>query len=234
MKLLIAEDDKSVCEMLKLFFQKEDFRVTFVHDGLAARKRLQEQEWDLVILDWMLPFVDGITLCKEIRAATLTPVILLTARSAEQDRVEGLELGADDYVTKPFSPLELLARIKAVARRYKAGTGGDAPNAERGSGDEETIEHNRILINLATREVTIDDRTLHNLTPKEFDLLCLFVKHPKKVFTREQLLESVWGYDYFGEERTVDVHIKRLRNKVSTPERPLIATVWGVGYKLEE
>jgi two-component system OmpR family response regulator len=234
MKLLIAEDDKSVCEMLQLFFQKEDFRVTFVHDGLAARKRLQEQEWDLVILDWMLPFVDGITLCKEIRSATLTPVILLTARSAEQDRIEGLELGADDYVTKPFSPLELLARIKAVARRYKAGNAGDADSAERGSGDEETIEHNSIRINLATREVTIDDRTLHNLTPKEFDLMCLFVRHPKKVFTREQLLESVWGYDYFGEERTVDVHIKRLRNKVSTPQRPLIATVWGVGYKLEE
>jgi two-component system OmpR family response regulator len=231
MKLLIAEDDKSVCEMLQLFFQKEVYRVTFVHDGLAARKQLQQQEWDLVILDWMLPFVDGITLCKEIRATAPTPVILLTARSGEHDRITGLELGADDYVTKPFSPLELLARIKAVARRYKSASGAEAENAAAG---KTTLEHNRIKIDPNTREVTIDDRTLHNLTPKEFDLLCLFVKHPRKVFTREQLLESVWGYDYFGEERTVDVHIKRLRNKVSTPQRPLIATVWGVGYKLEE
>jgi two-component system OmpR family response regulator len=229
MKLLIAEDDKSVCEMLQLFFLKEDYRVTFVHDGLAARKHLQ-QEWDLIILDWMLPFVDGITLCKEIRAQGPTPVILLTARSEEHDRVMGLELGADDYVTKPFSPLELLARVKAVSRRYK-NTGNER---ETVLANNEAIAYNQIRINLITREVCIDDRTFHNLTPKEFDLLCLFAKHPKKVFTREQLLESIWGYDYFGEERTVDVHIKRLRNKISTPERPLVSTVWGVGYKLEE
>jgi two-component system OmpR family response regulator len=229
MKLLIAEDDKSVCEMLQLFFLKEDYRVTFVYDGLAARKHLQ-QEWDLIILDWMLPFVDGITLCKEIRALGPTPVILLTARSEEQDRIMGLELGADDYVTKPFSPLELLARVKAVSRRYKsAGSERETVPAHK-----EAIEYNRIRINLISREVSIDDRTFHNLTPKEFDLLCLFAKHPKKVFSREQLLESIWGYDYVGEERTVDVHIKRLRNKISTPERPLVSTVWGVGYKLEE
>jgi two-component system OmpR family response regulator len=216
--------------MLQLFFLKEDYSVTFVHDGLAARKHLQQQEWDLIILDWMLPFVDGITLCKEIRVKGPTPVILLTARIEEHDRVMGLELGADDYVTKPFSPLELLARVKAVSRRYKnAGS-----ERETAPANKEAIEYNQIRINLITREVCIADRTFHNLTPKEFDLLCLFAKHPKKVFTREQLLESVWGYDYFGEERTVDVHIKRLRNKISTPERPLVSTVWGIGYKLEE
>jgi two-component system OmpR family response regulator len=239
MKLLIAEDDKSVCEMLKLFFQKETYQATFVHDGLAARKQIKEQSWDLVILDWMLPFVDGITLCKEIRAALPTPVILLTARDQESDRIMGLELGADDYVTKPFSPMELMARIKAVMRRYKPSSGNgsngsEGHTAESADAKSEELNYRQIRINMATREVTIDDRTLNHLTPKEFDLLCLFVKYPKKVFTREQLLESVWGYDYFGEERTVDVHIKRLRNKISTPERPLIATVWGVGYKLEE
>jgi two-component system OmpR family response regulator len=230
-KLLIAEDDKSVCEMLQLFFQNEDFQVTFVHDGLAVRKHLNQQEWDLIILDWMLPFVDGITLCKEIRTSVQTPVILLTARSEEKDRVMGLELGADDYVTKPFSPLELLARIKAVSRRYM-----HAGNKQETISDtnKETIEHDRIHIDLASRKVSIDDRTIDNLTKKEFDLFCLFVNYPKRVFTREQLLEKVWGYDYFGEERTVDVHIKRLRNKVSTPKRPLVFTVWGIGYKLEE
>nr|WP_090798891.1 response regulator transcription factor [Paenibacillus sp. GP183] len=231
MKLLIAEDDKSVCEMLQLFFQNEDFQVTFIHDGLAVRKHLNQQEWDLIILDWMLPFVDGITLCKEIRASMQTPVILLTARSEEKDRVMGLELGADDYVTKPFSPIELLARIKAVSRRYThAGNKQESVSAAI----KETIEHDRIYIDLASRKVSINDRTIDNLTKKEFDLFCLFVNHPKRVFTREQLLEKVWGYDYFGEERTVDVHIKRLRNKVSTPERPLVYTVWGIGYKLEE
>jgi two-component system OmpR family response regulator len=235
MKLLIAEDDKSVCEMLQMFFQKEALDATFVHDGLSATRCIQEEHWDLIILDWMLPFKDGITLCKEIRANYPTPIILLTARNQEHDRITGLEIGADDYVTKPFSPLELLARIKAVVRRYHISLNiRSETTANEDKESDGRLVHQNISVDPATREVNIDDRTLYNLTPKEFDLLCQFIKHPKKVFTREQLLESVWGYDYYGEERTVDVHIKRLRSKVSTTDKPLIVTVWGVGYKLEE
>ncbi|WP_248928168.1 response regulator transcription factor [Paenibacillus hamazuiensis] len=235
MNLLVAEDDISVCEMLRLFFQKEAYHVTFVHDGLEAERQIRENKWDFVILDWMLPGKDGLSLCRDIRRREQTPVILLTARDHEADRILGLELGADDYVTKPFSPMELIARMKAVLRRYKAAPAAQTTSGEEQPGDkDELLQHNQITINLATRIVTIDTYEITNLTPKEFDLFRLFVRHPKKVFTREQLLESVWGFDYFGDERTVDVHIKRLRNKVSRPDRQLIVTVWGVGYKLEE
>jgi len=236
MKLLIAEDDISVCEMLRLFFQKEQFDATFVHDGLSAQARLEAEPWDFVILDWMLPGKDGITLCQQIRANADTPVILLTARDEEQDRIRGLEQGADDYVTKPFSPMELIARMKAVLRRYKSSSGGEAGDSEAGAGssDSDILSYKNIAVNLSTRIVTVGDRTVSNLTPKEFDLFVLFLRYPKRVFTREQLLENIWGYDYIGEERTIDVHIRRLRNKVSSPEYPLIVTVWGVGYKLED
>ncbi|TVY05562.1 response regulator transcription factor [Paenibacillus cremeus] len=238
MKLLIAEDDRSVCEMLQLFFQKEQYEMTFVHDGLSAQEQVERRTWDFIILDWMLPGKDGITLCKEIRRRFDTPIILLTARDQEQDRILGLELGADDYVTKPFSPMELIARMKAVLRRYQRGNapdGGEAADAGAtdDSGDE-VLKYKQIIVNFSARTVTISGRTITNLTPKEFELMSLFVRYPKRVFTREQLLESIWGYDYFGEERTVDVHIKRLRNKVSAPDHPLVVTVWGVGYKLEE
>jgi two-component system, OmpR family, response regulator len=235
MKILIAEDDLSVCEMLDLFIKKEAFETTYVHNGLIAEQRFQQEKWDLIILDWMLPGKDGISLCREFRQTHNTPIILLTAKSDEQDRIMGLELGADDYVTKPFSPMELIARIKAVMRRYN----GNLPEEKMEGTDAQTIDesstlhYHGVLINLNSRNVSIDKRTITNLTPKEFDLFCLFIKHPKKVFTRGQLLESIWGFDYFGEERTVDVHIKRLRDKVSSLERPFIGTVWGVGYKLE-
>lgn len=236
MKLLIAEDDISVCEMLRLFFQKEQFDATFVHDGLSAQARLETEPWDFVILDWMLPGKDGITLCQQIRANADTPVILLTARDEEQDRIRGLEQGADDYVTKPFSPMELIARMKAVLRRYKSSSGGEAGDSEAdaGASDSDILSYKNIAVNLSTRIVTVGDRTVSNLTPKEFDLFVLFLRYPKRVFTREQLLENIWGYDYIGEERTIDVHIRRLRNKVSSSEYPLIVTVWGVGYKLED
>jgi two-component system OmpR family response regulator len=235
MKILIAEDDLSVCEMLDLFIKKEAFETTYVHNGLIAEQRFQQEKWDLIILDWMLPGKDGISLCREFRQTHNTPIILLTAKGGEQDRIMGLELGADDYVTKPFSPMELIARIKAVMRRYT----GNLPEEKMEGTDAQTIDesstlrYHGVLINLNSRDVSVDKRTITNLTPKEFDLFCLFIKHPKRVFTREQLLESIWGFDYFGEERTVDVHIKRLRDKVSSPERPFIGTVWGVGYKLE-
>ncbi|MEK3720205.1 response regulator transcription factor [Paenibacillus sp. FSL H8-0034] len=237
MKLLVAEDDTSVCEMLQLFFQKEHYDTTFVHDGWDAEQRLLEESWDFVILDWMLPGKDGISLCKQLRTLTQTPIILLTAREQEQDRILGLESGADDYVVKPFSPMELIARIKAVHRRYHIGTASSNLQSEPTHHLHDSLnilKHKNIRIELDTRTVIIRGAALTNLTPKEFELLCLFVSHPKKVFTRDMLIESIWGYDYIGEERTVDVHIKRLRNKISTPENPLVVTVWGIGYKLEE
>jgi two-component system OmpR family response regulator len=237
MKLLVAEDDSSVCEMLQLFFQKEQYDTTFVHDGRIAEQRLLEEDWDFVILDWMLPGKDGISLCRQLRQSKQTPVILLTARDQEQDRILGLESGADDYVIKPFSPMELIARIKAVLRRYHIGASSSAVHLEPAPDSTaafNTLKHKDIIIELESRTAIIRGTCLSHLTPKEFELLCLFVRYPKKVFTRDLLLESIWGYDYLGEERTVDVHIKRLRNKVSSPEYPLIVTVWGVGYKLEE
>lgn len=236
MRMLIAEDDRSVCEMLSIFFKEEHYEATFVHDGNSALQLFRDLEWDFLILDWMLPGKDGITICKEIRKTSETPIILLTAKDTESDRIYGLEIGADDYVTKPFSPMELIARIKAVLRR----TNKTFPTKEQAVGVHSTLDRNEriqykdISIHIPTREVLIGEVVIHNLTPKEFDLLSLFVKHPKRVFSREQLLESIWGFDFFGEERTVDVHIKRLRNKITSPQRQLITTVWGVGYKLEE
>jgi two-component system OmpR family response regulator len=224
MKILVAEDDHSVCEMLRLFLNREKYSASFVHDGTAAARLIEGEEWDLFILDWMLPGRDGLSLCREIRRSSDAPVILLTARDTEPDRIAGLDGGADDYITKPFSPMELMARVRAVLRRCRP----------RGNEPADCLQYKDLSVDLATRELAVGNRHIRNLTPKEFNLLCLFMKYPKRVFTREQLLESVWGYDYFGEERTVDVHIQRLRNKISTPERPLIATVWGVGYKLEE
>ncbi|TDF91839.1 response regulator transcription factor [Paenibacillus piri] len=234
MKLLVAEDDESVCEMLRMFFVKESYDTTFVHDGLTAGSRIREEAWDFIILDWMLPGKDGITLCRELRQSMPTPVILLTARDREQDRILGLETGADDYVAKPFSPMELIARMKAVLRRYQPGIFVAPREPETSVSEAGLLRHHGIVIHLDSRTVAIQGTAATNLTPKEFELLCLFVRHPKRVFTREQLLELVWGYSYAGEERTVDVHIKRLRQKISTPDYPLIGTVWGVGYKLEE
>ncbi|MBD2861689.1 response regulator transcription factor [Paenibacillus oceani] len=247
MKLLVAEDDPSVCEMLRLFLEKEHIQAEYVHDGHEAEKLLRERNWDFVLLDWMLPGRDGLQLCAELRSRSDTPVILLTAKTAEKDRITGLELGADDYVTKPFSPLELIARMKAVLRRYKAAAAAPSPVPEVEAGpaagaepedephdESRPIRYKELAIDTHTREVTIRGELVANLTPKEFELLLLFVKHPKKVFTREQLIENVWGIDYYGEDRTVDVHIKRLRDKIATKERLWVSTVWGIGYKLEE
>jgi two-component system OmpR family response regulator len=174
----------------------------------------------------MLPGMEGVTICRKIREEKYTvPIIMLTAKDSESDQVLGLEMGADDYVTKPFSPLTLMARIKAVTRRFQS----QAPS----SGDDFlTSEHFKISKN--TREVIVDGNQVSDLTPKEFDLLYYFVEHPRQVFSREQLLERVWGYQFYGDERTVDVHIKRLRKKVETTSRTFFHTVWGVGYKFDE
>ncbi|WAA12493.1 response regulator transcription factor [Fervidibacillus halotolerans] len=227
MKVLVIEDNESVCSMIEMFFNKEGIEGEFVHDGLKGYERYKEESWDLLILDWMLPGMDGITICRKIReSGENVPIIMLTAKDQESDQVLGLEMGADDYVTKPFSPLTLMARIKAVMRRAK--------NIDGVKNENETIHTKHFKISKQTREVYVNGERISNLTPKEFDLLYFFLQHPKQVFSREQLLDQVWGYEFYGDERTVDVHIKRLRKKLGSDVQPFFQTVWGVGYKFDE
>lgn len=227
MKVLVIEDNESVCSMIEMFFSKEGIEGEFVHDGLKGYERFKEENWDLLIVDWMLPGMDGVTICRKIREEkSSVPIIMLTAKDSESDQVLGLEMGADDYVTKPFSPLALMARIKAVTRRYNKSTTGEV--------EGETLQTEHFKINKNTREVLLNGTPITNLTPKEFDLLYYFAQHPKQVFSREQLLDRVWGYQFYGDERTVDVHIKRLRKKLGTANQPFFHTVWGVGYKFDE
>lgn len=227
MRVLVIEDNESVCSMIEMFFSKEGIQGEFVHDGLKGYNRFKEENWDLIIVDWMLPSMDGVTICRKIREEkSSVPIIMLTAKDSESDQVLGLEMGADDYVTKPFSPLALMARIKAVTRRYNS-----KPSEEVETG---TLQTEHFKINKITREVILNGKSITNLTPKEFDLLYYFAQHPKQVFSREQLLDRVWGYQFYGDERTVDVHIKRLRKKLGTTNQPFFHTVWGVGYKFDE
>lgn len=212
--------------MIEMFFAKEGIIGEFVNDGLEGYERFKTGHWDALIVDWMLPSMDGVTICRKIREEKYTiPIIMLTAKDSESDQVLGLEMGADDYVTKPFSPLTLMARIKAVTRRYQ----NHVPQEQNG-----ILQTDHFKVNKNTREVMVDGELITNLTPKEFDLLYYLVEHPRQVFSREQLLERVWGYQFYGDERTVDVHIKRLRKKVETSQQPFFHTVWGVGYKFDD
>lgn len=227
MRILVIEDNESVSSMLEMFFIKEGMEGEFVSDGLEGYKHYKTGGWDVIIIDWMLPGMDGLTLCRKIREEkSSVPIIMLTAKDSESDQVLGLEMGADDYVTKPFSPLALMARIKAVARRYQSNQVESSENC--------LLRTKYFEINKDTREVFLDGVPIPNLTPKEFDLLFYFAQHPKQVFSREQLLEHVWGYEFYGDERTVDVHIKRLRKKLGTSNQPFFHTIWGVGYKFDE
>lgn len=226
MKILVIEDNKSVCSMIEMFFAKEGIDGEFVNDGLEGYNRFKSGTWDALIIDWMLPGMDGVSICRKIRQEQFTvPIIMLTAKDSESDQVLGLEMGADDYVTKPFSPLTLMARIKAVTRRFQT----QVPNERK-----DFLQTEHFKVNKITREVIVDGAAITNLTPKEFDLLYYMVEHPRQVFSREQLLERVWGYQFYGDERTVDVHIKRLRKKVETTAHPFFHTVWGVGYKFDD
>lgn len=189
-------------------------------------KRFFKDEYDIAIIDLMLPNMDGMTICRKIREVSDVPIIILTAKESESDQVLGLEMGADDYVTKPFSPLTLMARIKAVTRRKNSATSTE--------NNEDILETTYFKISKRTREIFYQGELLDALTPKEFDLLYFLMQHPRQVFSREQLLEQVWGYQFYGDERTVDVHIKRLRQKIATETKPFLHTVWGVGYKFDE
>ncbi len=223
MHILVVEDNPSVSSMLELFFSKEGITGDFASDGIEGFNKYQQTDYDLLVLDWMLPGMDGIALCRKIREqGDQVPIIMLTAKDSESDQVIGFEMGADDYVTKPFSPLTLMARIKAVTRR-----------SQKEEQVEDKIETRHFTIDKTTREVQKDGSVVESLTPKEFDLLVFLLQHPKQVFSREQLLERVWGYQFYGDERTVDVHIKRIRKKITGGEQ-YFHTVWGVGYKFEE
>ncbi len=223
MHILVVEDNPSVSSMLELFFSKEGITGDFASDGIDGFDKYQQNDYDLLVLDWMLPGMDGIALCRKIREhGDQVPIIMLTAKDSESDQVIGFEMGADDYVTKPFSPLTLMARIKAVTRR-----------SQKGETMEDRVQTKHFTINKTTREVLKDGVVVDDLTPKEYDLLVFLLQHPKQVFSREQLLERVWGYQFYGDERTVDVHIKRIRKKITGGEQ-YFHTVWGVGYKFEE
>lgn len=232
MRILMIEDNESVCEMIEMFFLKEEWEATFIHNGKEGLKTYLESPdtFDLIVLDIMLPGMDGITICKEIRKENdHIPIIMLTAKDTESDEVIGLEIGADDYVTKPFSPLTLVARIKSLKRRSTFQKDGQSTEDA-----EFEIETEHLKLESKTREVFLYDKPLENLTPKEFDLLYTLANSPRRVFSREQLLQLVWDYEYFGDERTVDAHIKKLRQKLVLNGPQVIHTVWGVGYKFDD
>jgi DNA-binding response OmpR family regulator len=224
-RVLVVEDDQTVAEVVARYLEREGFAVESVGDGNEALARADVQLPDLVVLDIMLPGLDGLEVCRRLRSRAPIPVVMLTARGSEEDRVLGLELGADDYVSKPFSPRELTARVKAVLRR------AGAPLGEVGSAA--TVEYDGLEIDLGAREARVRGE-LATLTAREFELLAFLVHRPRQVFRRDELLEHVWGYTY-GDTSTVTVHIRRLREKIeddpSTPRR--ITTVWGVGYRFD-
>lgn len=226
-RILIVDDEPSVCELCTLYLRKEQFETEAVHHGNAVAEALHRFRPDLLILDIMLPGKDGWQICREVRRESRLPIIMLTARDDDEDRIRGLELGADDYLAKPFNPRELVARVRAVLRRSKHG--GQAPD------EAHLLRHGDLSLNLETHQAFLGDHEL-NLTPKEFDLLHCLLRRPGKTYTRTELLDQIWGYDYFGDERTVDVHVKRLRKKLEavSGERRYIVTVWGVGYRLGE
>ena len=227
--VLIVDDEKNICELIRLYVEKEGFKAEVSYDGNDAVKKFKEIKPDIVILDIMLPGKDGWQVCREIRAESSVPVIMLTAKGEIFDKVLGLELGADDYMVKPFEPKELIARIKAVLRRYSAASDDTGSSAE--------LCYDGLVINQETYEVYLDDERLE-MPPKEFELLSFLAKNPNKVFTRDQLLDEIWGYEFFGDSRTVDVHVKRIREKIehggsAAQHNWQLKTVWGVGYKFE-
>ena len=224
-KILIVDDDENIAELIALYLTKECFETMTVHDGEAALAAVTEFRPDLMILDLMLPGMDGYQVCREVRRNNNLPIIMLSAKGETFDKVLGLELGADDYMIKPFDSKELVARVKAVLRRYQQ------PRADAVA-DAKTVEYPGLSINLANYSV-IYDGTPVEMPPKELELLYFLASSPNQVFTREQLLDHIWGYEYLGDTRTVDVHIKRLREKIKDHEQWSIATVWGIGYKFE-
>ena len=225
-KILIVDDDQNICELLRLYLAKEGYQPIIATDGEAAVAAFESQKPSLVLLDVMMPKMDGWEVCRRIRAAGDTPVIMLTAKGETFDKVLGLELGADDYVVKPFDAKEVVARVKAVLRR----TQGKNGNAEE---SKKVVTYDKLEINIANYELKVNGVQI-DTPPKELELIYHFASNPNRVFTRDQLLDEVWGFEFYGDSRTVDVHVKRLREKLEgVSDKWELKTVWGVGYKFE-
>ncbi|MDO4313672.1 MAG: response regulator transcription factor [Eubacteriales bacterium] len=226
-KILIVDDDENIAELISLYLTKECFDTRIVHDGEEALVAFDTYQPNLMLLDLMLPGIDGYQVCREIRSRSQTPIIMLSAKGEVFDKVLGLELGADDYIMKPFDSKEMVARVKAVLRRYHP-----VKTEERTDDHSKRVEYPGIVINLTNYSVLVDGRNV-DMPPKELELLYFLASSPNQVFTREQLLDHIWGYEYIGDTRTVDVHIKRLREKIKDHPSWNLGTVWGIGYKFE-
>ncbi len=225
----MVDDDKNICELLKLYLVKEGYQVVFAYDGSEAVTKAKEEEPNIIILDVMMPIINGWEACKLIRQFTDVPIIMLTALDTLENKVQGLNIGADDYIVKPFEPVEVVARINAHLRREQNNKG----EQETASENSEVVVDN-LSINMETYEVRLDGKLVSDLKPKEIQLLHFFLTNKNQVFSREQLLDKVWGYEYFGGTRTVDVHIKSIREKLSSKNNKWeIKTIWNVGYKFE-
>ena len=225
-KILIVDDDNNIAELISLYLTKECFETMIVGDGESALSSFETFMPNLILLDLMLPGIDGYQVCREIRSKSAIPIIMLSAKGEVFDKVLGLELGADDYMEKPFDSKELVARVKAVLRRYKAVPESVADPAVK------CVEYPDLIINQTNYSVIYMGKAV-DMPPKELELLYFLASSPNHVFTREQLLDQIWGYEYIGDTRTVDVHIKRLREKIKDHESWKIATIWGIGYKVE-
>lgn len=226
-KILIVDDDNNIAELISLYLTKECFDPMIVNDGESALENVKSFQPDLILLDLMLPGIDGYQVCREVRSSSSVPIIMLSAKGEVFDKVLGLELGADDYMEKPFDAKELVARVKAVLRRYKTVTAQPetASNIKK-------AEYSDLTVNLTNYSVLYKGKVVE-MPPKELELLYFLASSPNQVFTREQLLDQIWGYEYIGDTRTVDVHIKRLREKIADHAEWRLSTVWGIGYKFE-
>lgn len=223
MKIMVVDDDSNICELLRLYLEKEGFETVIASDGAKAVAMFDTEKPDLMLLDVMMPHLDGWQVCREIRKKSQCPIIMITAKGEVFDRVLGLELGADDYVVKPFETKEVIARIKAVLRRSGAG------EAKK----QRQVEYDNLSINMENYELRVHGTTI-DTPPKEMELIYHLASNPNRVYTRDQLLDEVWGFEYYGDSRTVDVHVKRLREKLDgVSEQWTLKTVWGVGYKFE-
>ena len=222
-KVLVVDDDINICELLRLYLEKEGFAVTVANDGNSAVEIVKNNEFDIILLDIMLPGLDGWQVCREIRKDSLVPIIMITAKGETFDKILGLELGADDYVPKPFDAKEVVARVKAVLRRY----------GEKEEDQKKLVTFDKLSINLTNYELVVDGKVI-DTPPKEMELIFHLASNPNRVYTRDQLLDEVWGFEYYGDSRTVDVHVKRLREKLEgVSTQWSLKTVWGVGYKFE-
>ena len=226
-RILIVDDDNNIAELISLYLTKECFETMIVNDGESVLPMVEEFQPNLILLDIMLPGMDGYQVCREVRSRSSLPIIMLSAKGEVFDKVLGLELGADDYIEKPFDSKEMVARVKAVLRRYKS-----VPSEPKKKADDKCVTYPDLIVNLTNYSVQYMGQQV-DMPPKELELLFFLASSPNHVFTREQLLDQIWGYEYIGDTRTVDVHIKRLREKIHDHAQWRLATIWGIGYKFE-